>query len=212
MTLNRIQFFLIIAAIATLLLLFYQKQRYKVLYENKTATAETLQRIMESRSSTLNYYRGKHDNQVATNQALALELSALKELLQEDRFHFIEEVEGLRKNLKNLEQVITINANVNSKFTTPLIDSTASISVFRYETPFLKSRGIVTDSTLVMDELLVVVPIHGVILWQRKHLKLFGQRRSWLPRWGRKEYKNHFYSTNPDVNLTGIENIKILKR
>ncbi len=166
-------------------------------------------------------YLNLHGQEVSKNKALDLSLRNARELRTTSELAFLQQFDGLKKKIGNLESALRIKsvAIVNVKLLNR--DSVPSPSVegaqradesneagrfFTYQDQYNFINGLSgSDSTAIYAE--IQVPIDGAIYWKRKHHFIF---ESW--RYGKKEYFSELTCPNKWVTLTNHEFIRILKR
>ena len=193
---------LILLAAFVLMPMFYNKWRQAEDKANQVAKYAT------TRDQEITYYKNELQREVAKGNALLMDKQAFKEL-KDDFQYLTKEFNGVKKNLKNVEQVTRITASIIDTLKIPTKDSSVVINntnylakTFEYKDQYNKVSGVlVNDSANI--KLDIKVPLEMVVLWERS--KILGIRI------GRKKYHIEGTSKNESVKITGLENIKIQK-
>jgi hypothetical protein len=151
-------------------------------------------------------YINKFNNSVARTKAAEVSLSNVNALRKTDRLEHLKEVEGLKKNLKNLESTATVTAEIKGDkipFQTVYLPCKDSIKAFHY---------LLTDKWNNIDAMVldtpkfdIKVPIQSTVYWKRKTKVL------WF-RVGKKEWIIESTSPNTLVQITSQDLIKVSKR
>jgi hypothetical protein len=151
-------------------------------------------------------YKNKLGNQIARTKTIEVSLGNIIRLRNSERLSHLKQFEALKKKLTNLEQSVTIDAEINKdsiKVVTVHIPCQDSLKVFHYE----RKDEWNTISAMVVDipKFEIKVPIRAVVYWQRKKKFLW-----W--RVGKKEWYFESYSPNPLVSVTDQELIRVAKK
>lgn len=193
---------LTLIAAFVLMPMFYNKWRQAEDKVNQVAKYAT------TRDQEITYYKNELQREVAKGNALVMDRQAFKEL-KDDFQYLTEEFKGVKKNLKNVEQVTRITASIIDTLKIPTKDSLVVINntnylakTFEYKDAYNKVTGVVVNDSASI-KLDIKVPLEMVVLWERS--KILGIRI------GRKKYHIEGTSKNESVKITGLENIKIQK-
>lgn len=186
-----------------------------------------LQEAREERDQAIKYSISKDDSLVhmktklgqasARSEVLDLTVQNLKRLQSDKELAWIKEIEGIKKGLKNVEQIISTTATVASTFDVGLKDTTIykppaqgklgvdSIfaKAFDNGNQWIRLKGYILPDTLVITPR-VNVPLQSVVYWQRKKW-IFGLRL------GKKEWFKQTTSLNPYVTITEDKLIRVSK-
>lgn len=182
--------------------------RWLVLREqNKQITQYAIQKSME-----VEYYKLENGQLVATKDAAILDLKTVKKLSEDKDLQWIEQFEGIKKNLRNLETATQINTETiasmkgNITDTVVVVDSTEHKAFsFDNSDKWMEVKGVVIPDLKTVDTFVKVqVPIEGVMFWKRK--KVLGLRI------GGKEWSSEFTSPNPYTKITNLNQILIKRR
>lgn len=194
---------IILLAAFVLMPMFYNKWRQAESKANQVTAYAT------TRDQEITYYKNILDREVAKGNSLSMDRKAFLEL-KDDFKYLTEEFKGVKKNLKNVEQITRITASLVDTLDIPVRDSLIVIDnttypsrVFDYRDTYNSVSGIIIgdSATIKLD---INVPLEIVAIWERK--RILGLRI------GRKKYLVQGTSKNESVKITGLENIKISKR
>lgn len=176
-------------------------------------------------------YINLHGQQVSKNNVLELSLRNAQDLRNTSEFAHLAQFDNLNKKLKNLESATKIKAVAEIDKTVGVTDvnvdewlkenrktllSSDSMftgttgKAFLYSDEFNNISGLIVHGTPIDSAIVtvkIIVPIAGVVYWQRPHKFIF---KSW--RYGKKEYFSEFTSENKSVTITSHETIQIKKR
>ncbi len=163
-------------------------------------------------SKQISYYKNKADEEVAKKDAVTLDYKLLQTLSKNNELQWLKQFEGLKSNLKNLEQATQVNTATIASFSTVGKDTTVQIdSVYHPAFTFENKSQYILETGTVIPELKrvdshieVEVPIDLVVYWQRKKFLLL--------RIGKKEYKTEATSPNKATKITGLDQILIKRR
>lgn len=177
-------------------------------FYNKTqklkADNEELVKYSNAQDDVNKIYLNKLNQQVTETQTLRLSQKNMA-ALQEDFKDLSDKFEGIKKNLKNVENVtrMTVEAVGNFEIPTsePRIDTTLNESVRDFDNgdQWMRVKGRITDQRILIDTLSVPVPIDLVTYWRRKKILFL--------RIGRKEYSTSATSENPYVKITNLKSV-----
>lgn len=145
------------------------------------------------------YYHNKLGSEIAKNETLQLETKTVKELVKEGQLPILKEFDGLKRNYRNLENLLQASLRVTSQLSLDVKND----SSFNYQDEYRHLIGRIThDSTgyIVHVTDTSVVPIDIVIYWKRK----------WFL--GKKTYKAEAVSKNKSAKIVGLETIQIRKQ
>lgn len=168
-----------------------------------------------NKDKEIEYYKNVAGKEVAKKESVIMALDAFKKISKEQDLKFLEEFEGLKKSLRNLEAVTDINTQTVSELKGGLSDTTVVVDnvpvesfTFDLQDEWVRNKGIVIPSLAHIEiETSVEVPIQGVIYWERA--KLFG----WGPRWfTKKHYITELTSPNPHTKITKTNQLLIRRK
>ncbi len=151
-------------------------------------------------NKTIDEYTNKNNNLVAINESIQLESKTIKLLHSEKQLAILDEFKGLKKNYKNLENLIQASLKVGGSISVPIKpDSTFSHhDEFRDllgSIEFVQDSGFsvhITDTT--------TVPLALVVYWKRK----------WFL--GKETYSVEGTSSNKKVKIVGLESIQVKRK
>lgn len=190
---------LILLSAFILMPLFYNKWR------DSEAREKQLTEYVNKKSTEVRHYKNELGKEVAKNELLELDRKSFK-ALQEEFSYLHKEFDGVKKNLRNVEHVTQITAQIIDSLKLPTNDTTmvinneiVNVKTFDYQDDYNRVSGIVMkDSTSVHLE--IEVPLDGVVYWERK----------WFL--GKKIYTTEMTSKNSKVHITKLESIRVTKR
>lgn len=210
---------LMLAAIVVLSFLFLKQCNKTKQQENqKEKLAEGLA-LYQKRASIFQNLYGK---QVTTTGNVRLTLQSFKIVMGDS-------IENITKKfnikIRNLQQYTQMQVEINQSLRTKLLHATDTVylsdngdstfitrRLLNYTDSFLTLKGTLYNcDDLKIDTLRVRVPLELAVIYMRKHSKLFGKRRKWMPRWGPKEYETRAVSENPSVTIPDIKSFTIEK-
>lgn len=193
---------IILLAAFVLMPMFYNKWRQAEDKTNQVADYAT------TRDQEITYYKNELKREVAKGNALIMDRNAFLEL-KSDFQYLTEEFKGVKKNLKNVEQVTRVTANILDTLNIPLRDSSVVINnntyasrVFDYDDGYNAVSGIIIGDSASIS-LDIDVPLDILVTWERK--RILGLKI------GRKKYLVQGTSKNESVKITSLENIVIRK-
>lgn len=150
-------------------------------------------------------YINKFNNVVNRTKQIEISLSNVVALRNSERLSYLKQIEGLKKNLKNLETGITIDAGVNED-SIPVkivyIPCKDSVKVFNYK--LVDEFNTISAMVIDTPKFEIKVPIRSVIYWERKKFL-------WM-RLGPKQYFIESFSPNKLITIEDQELIRITKR
>lgn len=157
------------------------------------------------------FYINRLGRETAKTELLNLSLHNAKELVTSERMNFIKQFEGINKSLNNLDEISQAQLLVTKDWKLPLRDSmihtadstVIAVKTFAYKDSLTTITGTISGNE-VQPHIEIIVPLHGVIYWQRK--KILGLRI------GRKKWFSEITSSNPIVKIKSQEIIRISKR
>lgn len=155
-------------------------------------------------------YENKLGRETAKVQVLELSNRNLRLLRESDRIEFVKQFEGVKKNLRNIEQVLQAEVAFNrdwmllNRDTVIMInDGTRRAITFTHRDEFNTITGITYGDTTRL-QMNITVPLQGAVIWKRKKILGIGL--------GRKQYEAHLTSLNPNVTITGLELIRVSRK
>lgn len=175
------------------------------LSEAEADKASALQFVNDEKHKTESYIN-KFNNVVARNKIIDMSLSNLVALRNTERLKHLRQIEGLKKDLKNLESSINVDVEIDEDsipVTTVYIPCKDSLKVFNYQLidEFNTINALVVDTPRFQ----INVPIRSAIYWQR------AKKILWF-RIGSKQYFIESFSPNKLVKIEEQEVIKVTKR
>lgn len=201
-------------------LITWQQKQIKTLNLEK----EQLVQVALDSGRQARTYKNSYGRLVSVNKVLALTVRNARAISANREFKLLKELDGVKANLKNVQTVVNVQADVIFKLkmkNTSTVDSpqtTADPSVdrgpwtvdsarfFTYQDEYNFINGLsLPDSTQITGE--IQVPIEGGVYWTRKHKFIF---KNW--RFGAKEYFSALTSPNPWVYIKQHEIIKVGKQ
>lgn len=176
---------------------------YKRTQELKVQNKE-LADYATSKDNEVAYYTNKYNQQVAETETLRMSNESMEQV-KEDFAELAEKFEGVKKNLKNVENVTRLTAEAVASFeiptSEPRIDTVLNTLVrdFDNKEEWFRVAGRVSDTKIHIDSLHVPVPLDVVTYWKRKKILFL--------RIGRKEYFTSATSENPYIKVTKLKAI-----
>jgi len=187
-------------------LIRFQRKRIKEL----STDLEQVQTLADNSKHTAETYINLFGREVSKAKVLDLSLRNARELRQREELKHIEQFSGVKKNLGNLQQVITVQASViqslKIKNTDTLIitkTDTIKASKFRYSDKFTLIKGHTTADTTYLDSLGSIVPLEGAVYLGKRTKKFL------FFRVGPRETISEITSPNPFVKITDQQFINI---
>lgn len=150
-------------------------------------------------AKSVEYYQNKLKQEVAKNETLQLESKTLRQLQKEGQLETLQQFNGLKRSLRNLENIITTKTTVSNSAAIPITIDSAGNSKFSYDDTFWGVDGMIRNDTIFVTDT-TLVPLDIVVYWKKK----------WFL--GRKHYKAEATSENKKARITGLESIKVRKR
>ncbi len=157
--------------------------------------AKSLTQINGVAFKSVEQYKNRYNKIVAKNESLTLNNKSIKELVKEGQLPVLKQFEGLKRNYRNLEQLIQSNILVSGQVKIP-IDTAGN---FFFDDSFNFVQGNIKNDTLHISDS-IRVPLSVVVYWQR----------SWLL--GRKKYSAEAVSDNPKAIIKGLESIQVIRK
>ena len=157
-------------------------------------------------------YRNKLGHQVTQTEISELSRRNAEDLLNTQRLSWIKELEGVKSNLKNIENAVKVQALATADLKMQLRDTvlitaagdTVRAHNFDYADKYDFYQGVLEGDTTVMVRARISVPLEGALFWQRR--RILGLRI------GRKQWSTEYTSPNEWVTISGVDFIKIQKR
>lgn len=195
--------FVIMAGVCFLAMHLYNQN--KILKEQR----EQLYNYAINRDQQIRYYINRDSLLVSKVNATELDNKNLKELASTKELEYLKQFEGLKKNLKNLENAVNANISITSKVDGKLSDSTFTkiegkdtITIvgksFKLSDEFRKLDIAIVGSDITVHEDMLV-PLSLVTYWERK--RILGLKI------GKKLYVTEATSPNPHVKITKLDSI-----
>lgn len=151
-------------------------------------------------------YSNAYNNQIARTKVVEMSLENVKALRNNERLKFLNQFEGLKKDLKNLEEFIKTEININEdSIPSKIVYVTCkdSIKIFQYSLvdEFNNIHALVIDT----PQFDIRVPIYSTVYWRRK-------RKFMWWRLGPKQWFIESFSPNKLVEIDKQELIKVTRK
>jgi hypothetical protein len=195
--------------LALLIILIGLVDHYKSKYEEEKSSKEAVIQLTAEKDLIISTYKNKEGNLVTRANALEVENKTIQTLVKEGQLKWLKELEGLKKNMKNLETAYNIQTRVVDSVRTKLekiqlyyINNKGDTTYyqgmsFKYHDEFTKIDAIQVTLDSIKVNYSVAVPITGDVYWSRK----------WFL--GKKTYKAEVVSSNPHVQIDKIISLKL---
>lgn len=185
-------------------------------YQNEKKQKEGVQQLFSKKQSEIELYKNKQGQLVAKNEVVELENKTIKALVKEGNLSWLTELQGVKKNMRNLESAYRLRTQVLDSILVKLNDTTRTYITIKGDTiefkakdwsysdkfSSFKSYQITPDSSIFTYN--ISVPLSGAVYWKRKHPFL------WI--FSKKVYKSELTSENPNVKIIQMDNIKVSKK
>jgi hypothetical protein len=189
--------FLLAACVLLAVLSFEQTEK---LIEAQKRNLEKLD-YLKVQAQEIERYRNENNELVSRVSAFHASQETLKELYEAGRFEWLKSLEGIRKDLKNLQSATRIESvvrdSVSVVFRDTIIQNVPAKS-FKYFDEYAKISGYATSENLHISYQ-IETPLRVAIYWKRK----------WFL--GKKEYKAEAVSPNPNFIINQIEAVSVKK-
>lgn len=184
--------------------------RDKYLFEQKEK--ENVQKAYSKSVAEVEIYKNRFNHFVTRNEGLELNNKTLESMVKDGYLKHMKELEGVKKNLRNVEFVYRITAKALDSAIVKLKDTTKTYVDAKGDTVFYRvSEFHHKDQWAQIDEeqispfeskvtYSVVVPLTGAMFWDRK----------WFL--GKKSYWGEATSENPHVTIPELVNIKVSRK
>ena len=162
---------------------------------NLSEGLEVAAKLGATKSDSVQLYVNRFGEEVAKNEASILELSTLRKMREADRLKFLKQFEGLKKNLRNLENASSVELFLLEDSVPSIVSSLPckdSIKVFVYS--LVDEFNTIQATVIDTPKVEVRVPLYSSVYWQRK--KILG-----LPI-GKKTWKVESYTPNKLVRIS----------
>lgn len=176
---------------------------YKRTQELKVQNKE-LSDYATAKDTVVRYYVNKYNQQVAETETIRMSNESLKQV-KEDFADLVGKFEGVKKNLKNVENVTRLTAEAVASFeiptSEPRIDTVLITQVrdFDNNEKWFRVSGRVSDTKIYLDSISVPVPLDVITYWKRKKILFL--------RIGKKEYFTSATSENPHVKVSKLKSV-----
>lgn len=191
----------------------WQRNQIKSL---KSRTAN-LVKVAERDSLSAEFYKNEYGREVARNEVINLTHADALKLLDTRHLNYLKEIEGLKRNLRNLEAAVQVKTELKFDTKLPLLDSlvtltnglisdmpnTTILKTWEYSDKYNHFSGIIFPDSISLKGK-ADIELFGAVHWQRK--KVIGLRI------GKKQYFNDFYTPNELAEIKGTEFIKVVKK
>ncbi len=174
-----------------------EAKRYENALGNETISRKQLQVTHASFKAILG---NRYDSVVKASGAKD------KQIQSYSRTEFRLKAENLRLRLQPAEIIYIIDSLGDSTF--------AKAQSFIHREKYFELGGSVIDGVMLRIDSIVMQsgPIDMFVTYQRKKGKLFGSRRTWLPRFGPKEYEFRMTAENKMLRIGDIRSYNVVKR
>lgn len=205
-----LRIFSILAAILFIMgVVIVLQHRSNVILRNEK---EELVNFSVSDARTIQWYKNNQGRQTAKITVLDLSNRNLRALKQSDKIKWIKQFKGVKNNLRNVDEINSIDLEFDKTFRVPLSSDTTPADTdngflspqgsrsFAYHDSLNSVIGVIRGDTAIL-KLSIDATLQGAIYWQRN--RFLGLRI------GRKRWFNELTCLNPNVTIKGLENIKI---
>lgn len=187
----------------------YRAYSFKESYLFEQNEKENVQKAYSQSMAEVEIYKNRFNHFVTRNEALELDNKNLSTMVKEGYLKHLKELEGVKKNLKNVEFVYRITAKALDSAMVKLKDTTKIYVDVKGDTVYYRvSEFHHKDQWAQIDEeqispfeskvtYSVTVPLTGAMFWDRK----------WFL--GKKSYWGEATSENPHVTIPELVNIKV---
>lgn len=187
---------------------FQEKQLKKLRNDVEAATT-----LADKNATAAKTYINLHGREVSKNKVLSLTLTNTRKLRQIEELQFINQFNGVKKNLGNLQQVVKVQASVIQSLKLTNTDTiiirtpgdTVRASKFGYLDAYNFIKGHTAGDTTYIDTLRFNVPIEGGVIAGRRTKKFL------FFRVGPRQLESHITSPNPWVKIQDHLIIKVEK-
>lgn len=186
----------------------YMWQQYQLEKQDKLNLIE----LTSGKDLILKKYVNDNNHLVTRTQALEFQNSTMQKLAEEGQLKWLQEFEGLKRNMKNLESAYKLQAiagdSVNAKLNKLqlLYVNDAGDTVFyqgikaTHKDKYADLKVVQVSPDSVRFVYKIQVPLSGAVYWKRK----------WFL--GKKIYQAEMTSENPNVVLDSIVTLKTKKK
>jgi hypothetical protein len=203
---------LAIAGVIALVIAILLARHYRDKFLVEQSEKDNVLLINSEQFKEIELYRTKSDVLVAVNELAEVNNKTLQELVKTQEYNFITELRGVKKSLKNVEQLQKIQARVydsllvkiqNTDSLDVVTSSGDTIKIKPFKASYQDKYSRLSVQQISLDSAVFVhqdeVPLQGAIIWTRK----------WFL--GKKHYQNQLSSPNPNVTISQLELIKVTK-
>jgi hypothetical protein len=185
---------------------------YRSKYEIEKKEKESVVALTAHQGLIIKDYKNKNDQLVTRATALEFENKTVRELAESGELKWLQEFEGLKKNLRNLESAYRLQTKVVDSVKVKLqtlqlfyINSHGDTIIyqgmkFNYEDKFASISALQVTPDSLHVKYSVDVPISGTLYWKRK----------WFL--GKKTYQAEVTSANPNVKISDVITFKTNKK
>lgn len=157
--------------------------------------------------SQVDTWRDEYGKQHARKQSIEANLKATRIVFKAETDSLISQIDGLKKNLKNLKTFTIVNQEITDTITIALLDTVyvpdiGTIKYFKYEDPFLYIDGRLSK---LADAVTLTYRITNPI-------KIVTYRRRYGFLGLKKENVVEVLSENPNASLTGLTHVVIAEK
>jgi len=181
-------------------------------YQAEKHDKEAVIQLTSGKELLLKKYVNDNGNLVTRTQSLELQNKTIQQLASEGQLKWLNEFDGLKRNMKNLESAFKLQAKAGDSINVKLqqlqmmyVDANGDTVIyqgvkFKYDDKYasLKAVQISPDSARVTYN--IQVPLSGALYWKRK----------WFL--GKRRYQAEMVSENPNVTLDSIITLQVKKK
>lgn len=157
-------------------------------------------------------YINLHGREVSKNKVLSLSLTNTRKLREIEELQHLNQINGVKKDLRNVQQVITTQAAVIQSLRltntdTVIITKTDTVRAarFKYQDKWNLVKGYTTSDSTIIDSLQSIVLLQGGIIAGKRTKKLL------FFRVGPRQLESHITCPNPWVKIQDHLIIKVEK-
>lgn len=197
----------LIIALCVLVPLTWASVEVNAVRKKRIQTLETdlqaAQTLAGQAQATATYYINQHGQQVTENKVLRMTADNLRKLSNTNALAFVHQFEGVKKDLRNLQQAMTIQAEVNASLKLHLRDTvvyrklssggtdTVRARRFGYHDAYNTLKGHLIGDTTYIDSLKMQIPLYGIVRTGRRTKKFL------FVRYGPREVISNITTPNP---------------
>jgi len=182
-------------------------------YQEEKADKEGIMKLNEIQAGTIVEYRNQNNRLVSRAEVAEIRGKTIAEMMQTGQLKWLKELEGLKKNMKNLEYAYNIQSSASDslrlkldKVSSVFINSTGDTVIFQgVKFKFNDKYARITAEQISPDSIdigyHIDVPISGALFWKRKF---------WI--FSKKKYYAEVTSENPNVIIPKVISLRTRKK